>query len=60
MDNEEQISYLHEMADELRAIRHHIHEFNGLCDASGYTGDKLESPDSLQSRISQEINWLDI
>ena len=60
MANETQISYLMEMADELRTIRHHIQQFNGLCEASGYTGDKLESPDDLQSRISQEINWLDV
>ena len=60
MANEEAISYLHDMADELRAIRHHIQQFNGLCEVSGYTGDKLESPDDLQSRISQEINWLDV
>jgi hypothetical protein len=46
--------------DELRAIRHHVQQFNRLCEASGYTGDILESPDDLQSRISQEINWLDV
>lgn len=60
MENETQISYLMEMADELRAIRHHIQQFNRLCEVSGYTGDKLDSPDDLQSRISQEINWLDV
>ena len=60
MANESQISYLCDMRDELRAIRHHIQQFNLLCDAAGYTGDKLESPDDLQSRILQEINWLDV
>lgn len=60
MANETQISYLDDMASELRKIRYHIQHFNRLCEVSGYTGDKLESPDDLQSRISQEINWLDV
>jgi len=60
MANETQISYLHDMADELRAARHHIQQFNRLCEASGYIGDILQSPDDLQSRISQEINWMDV
>ena len=60
MANEEQISYLREMADELRAIRHHTQQFNNWCELSGYTADKLDSPDDLQSRISQEIDLLDV
>lgn len=60
MANDEQMGYLHKMADEMRAVRHHIQQFNNWCELSGYTGDKLESPDNLQSRISQEINWLDV
>ena len=59
-DRAEQISYLHDMATELRTVRHHIHQFNLLCDTSGYINDKIIEPDDLQSRISQEINWLDV
>ena len=56
----QQIEYLRDMAAELRIVRHHIHQFNLLCDASGYTDDKLPVFDELQGRISQEINWLDV
>lgn len=58
--NQPQIDYLREMAVELRTIRYHIQRFNRLCETARYTGDILESPDDLQSRISQEINWLDV
>lgn len=60
MANEERITYLREMAAELRAVRHHQHQFNMLCEASAYTDDKLPSQLELQSRITQEINWLDV
>jgi len=57
-DRDERISLLHEMAAELRSIRYHIRQYNLICERLGYD-DILESPDDLQSRISQEINWLE-
>ena len=59
-DREQQITYLRDMAAELRAVRHHIQQFNLGCDASGYINDKIPEYNDLQSRISQEINWLDV
>jgi len=57
---EERISYLRDMADELRAARYHIQQFNLLCDSCGYVDDKIPDYNNLQSNISQEINWLDV
>lgn len=58
----DQLDMLRDMQHTLRAIRQHVYEFNLLCDASGYVNEVIPSDklDDLQSRLTQEYNWLDV